>query len=118
MNDDYRTPSWIVSSLFSDWFDPCPFGSSFDGLAIPWKNRTFCNPPYSQIPLWVNKAISEYRRGVRPIALLLPKYKEKFEWWYYLRGIYGNHLLVFDEDLFMRNPVVPSDFESALVILS
>jgi hypothetical protein len=33
---------------FAD-FDPCPYArpSGFDGLQIPWPDRTFFNPPFT-----------------------------------------------------------------------
>ena len=42
-----------------DCFDPCPKNPSFDGLSVDWFGNVFCNPPYSQIDLWVDKALQQ-----------------------------------------------------------
>ena len=35
--DDWKTPSKIYEQIMQEnYFDPCPFKSDFDGLAIPW----------------------------------------------------------------------------------
>ena len=64
MNDNYATDSRIMD-LFRDWFDPCPLNPNpdFDGLKIDWKDKTYCNPPYSKPEIWVDKAIEENRKG-------------------------------------------------------
>ena len=63
--------------MFDNWFDPCPFNPDYDsskdvdGLKIDWKNKTFVNPPYSNILGWVEKSIEENKKG-KQITLLLP----------------------------------------------
>jgi hypothetical protein len=53
---------------FAD-FDPCPYPRPlvFDGLKIPWPDRTFFNPPftsdYGSKSAFVRKAIAESRLG-------------------------------------------------------
>lgn len=50
-------------------FDPCPYPrpSDFDGLAIPWPDRTFINPPftgdYGSKTAFIRKAIAENVSG-------------------------------------------------------
>lgn len=69
--DHYKTPDFILD-LFDTWFDPCPFDENpkFDGLQIEWKNKTYCNPPYSQPGKWINKAIEESKKGKTIVMLL------------------------------------------------
>jgi len=45
-----------------------------NGLALPWKGKTYLNPPYgSEIPLWVQKLINSYETGaVEEAIALLP----------------------------------------------
>lgn len=53
-----------------------------DGLLQPWPGRVWCNPPYSNIAAWVEKAWSEWRIG-RPelIVMLLPANRTEQAWW-------------------------------------
>jgi len=49
--DDWATPIHIleyVRNEYGDFFDPCPLGSTFDGLSIDWKPVNYINPPYSR----------------------------------------------------------------------
>ncbi len=68
--DNYPTPVWLME-LFSDWFDPCPLNSKFDGLKVKWKFKTYVNPPYSNPLPWVEKALKEWKEGCT-IVMLLP----------------------------------------------
>lgn len=58
-----------------------------DGLSRPWVGRVWCNPPYSQIRPWVQKAWNEWRdsRQRSPsldlIVMLLPANRPEQAWW-------------------------------------
>lgn len=53
-----------------------------DGLLQSWKGeRVWCNPPYSAIRPWVEKAWAEYRDGCALIAMLLPANRTEQTWW-------------------------------------
>jgi hypothetical protein len=57
-------------------FDPCPMNcdlSKFNGLKVPWPERTFCNPPYDLAgkTRFVMKAFEEAQSG-KVVVLLLP----------------------------------------------
>lgn len=62
---------------------PRYFTKGDDGLARPWDEpHVWCNPPYSQIQAWVEKAWIEYRAGSFDIlAMLLPAVKTEQAWW-------------------------------------
>lgn len=77
--DDWETPRYFYDKLnkvFNFDFDPCPFKhnlSLWDGLEIDWKERNFCNPPYSK-PLkdrFIHKAYNESKKG-KVCVLLIP----------------------------------------------
>ena len=55
-------------------FDPCPLdydpATHPNGLAIDWAPSTFCNPPYSGVCDWVQKASIEARKGCQIVMLL------------------------------------------------
>ena len=53
-----------------------------DGLRQPWAGEAvWCNPPYSQIRPWVEKAWAE-ARSTRVIAMLLPANRTEQGWWH------------------------------------
>jgi phage N-6-adenine-methyltransferase len=57
---------------------------SDDGLAQSWaRERVWCNPPYSDIRPWVEKAWDEWRLTPRPaaIVMLLPANRTEQAWW-------------------------------------
>jgi len=70
-DDSYATPKWLID-LFEGYFDPCPLNDNFtiDGLSIEWKDKTYVNPPYSEPLIWVEKAISESKKGKLVVMLL------------------------------------------------
>lgn len=53
-----------------------------DGLKQRWAHeRVWCNPPYSDIRPWVEKAWAEHRAGCPLIAMLLPANRCEQRWW-------------------------------------
>ena len=71
--DVWLTPLNLYTKYMDQgYWDPCPYPrSSFDGLKIPWKQKTFCNPPYSQLSKWAKKCYEESLLG-KQIVLLIP----------------------------------------------
>ena len=41
---------------------------------------TFCNPPYSEISVWVQKAVNEAKKG-KTVVLLIPS-RTDTKWWH------------------------------------
>lgn len=67
------TPDYIYNALHAEFdfkFDPVPVNPTFDGLAIRWDNPSFVNPPYNQLPAWIEKGLDEMRRGVTSVFLI------------------------------------------------
>jgi phage N-6-adenine-methyltransferase len=60
------------------------FTKAHDGLSQPWRApRVWCNPPYSQISAWVEKAWLEYNaERFDVLAMLLPAVKTEQSWWH------------------------------------
>lgn len=51
-----------------------------DGVTCAWFGRVWCNPPYSDIRRWVEKAVQSYPR-CECIAMLLPANRTEQSWW-------------------------------------
>ena len=85
-SDDWATPHDIFQRLNKEFnfnLDPCASHENHkcntyytvdnDGLSQSWGGcRVFCNPPYSEIDKWVEKAYRESRQDNTLIVLLIP----------------------------------------------
>lgn len=81
----HRTPPIVLEPIQSDWdgieLDPCASPRKAHhfarenytrrGLDLPWRDRTYANPPYSGLGDWLAKAAEEAANGYR-IRLLGP----------------------------------------------
>ena len=53
-----------------------------NALVQPWRGeRVWCNPPYSDIRPWVEKAWHEHNLGAELIVMLLPANRTEQRWW-------------------------------------
>jgi len=69
-----ETPKWLYDKLNKEFdfnLDPCPIKPSFDGLKIRWYGNVYVNPPYNNIPTWLEKAKRELP-NCNTIVFLLP----------------------------------------------
>lgn len=58
------------------------FTIQMDGLKQRWFGRVWCNPPYSDIEPWVQRAWLSHERGdTSVIAMLLPCNRTEQAWW-------------------------------------
>lgn len=58
------------------------FSIEDDGLTRSWRGeRVWCNPPYSDIRPWVDKAWQEWMRGAEMVVMLLPANRTEQGWW-------------------------------------
>ncbi len=79
-NDCLQTPPWVIQHLGPVDLDPCAGRSTYigatnwaiergeNGLLMDWKGFVYCNPPFSQKELWIEKMV-KHRNGF----LMLPE---------------------------------------------
>ena len=82
ITDNWNTPESLYKELDKEFnfdFDPCPENASFNGLSIPWKERNFVNPPYSQLYEWLKKGYEESFKG-RLCVFLIPSRTDTKAW--------------------------------------
>ena len=105
--DSYSTDEWIQSmfpltSSYAEravdaslWFDPCPLNDNWkrNGLECAWPDRTFVNPPYSNVMPWVEKAILINKTYHRTIVLLL-KHDSSTQWFAKLQEAGANFMMI------------------------
>ena len=85
-SDEWETPQDVFDRLDAEFnfnLDPCAtaenhkcntyYTAEDDGLEKSWGGqRVFCNPPYSQIAKWVEKAFREGQKDNTIVVLLVP----------------------------------------------
>lgn len=79
-----------------------------DGLALPWADRTYCNPEYAALRVWLEKATHEAGHGHR-IALLVPCRSHRA--WYRAAERTAHHVIELDPLAFWQ--VHPETGETA-----
>lgn len=90
-----ETIAWCLAQIGEDAFDldvaaceeshwaPAWYSKTEDGLGRPWFGRVWCNPPYSDVASWVERAAFEmsHRSEVSLIAMLIPATRTEQSWW-------------------------------------
>lgn len=84
--DDWRTPPHIFNWLneeFKFTLDSCASDENHlcnaywteedNALIQPWHKSTWCNPPYSIVAMFIDKAIEEAQRGNRTVLLVFAR---------------------------------------------
>ena len=80
----WLTPPSLMADMQAEFnfnFDPCPFPkpADFDGLAVEWGERSYCNPPFGSYTdhdgkkkgptAWARKCIAESQKGKRVVMV-------------------------------------------------
>jgi site-specific DNA-methyltransferase (adenine-specific) len=91
-HDEWQTPQPLFDLLDSEFhfvLDAAATEASTkcdawlnDGLTSPWMGAAvWCNPPYSNLPTWVERAWQQCREQKNTIVLLIPAYTDPKYWW-------------------------------------
>lgn len=84
----WRTPKDLYDGLDKEFhfnFDPCPFMSKDKTyLFKDWGTNVFCNPPYSNIYNFINKALIEIKKGNTKVAVFLLPSRTDRDWFHEL----------------------------------
>jgi hypothetical protein len=99
-------------------FDPCPANPEFNGLAVPWGQRNFVNPPYNDITHWLLKGQAEARDGKLSCFLLPFRPTTKYFstmllYWDELREV-----IIIKERIKFQGYAKPAMFQNCVVVLS
>lgn len=116
--DNWSTPKDVYEKLNNEFgfdFDPCPLSDKpeVDGLSTDWGERSFCNPPYSNLKDWCAKAYLESRKG-KLVVMLIPSRTDTRAW--------HDYCMKADEIRFIKGRLkfgsakTPAPFPSAIII--
>jgi hypothetical protein len=92
--DAWCTPPWLTALLPEVDLDPCSNERSTvrarktyqldrgeDGLALPWSGSIWCNPPYSDVLPWAEKAAATVGYPPAPACGFLVNVDSSTTWW-------------------------------------
>lgn len=118
ITDNWRTPTKLFEELNKEFdfnFDPCPLADPplFDGLAIDWGERSFVNPPYSNLKQWCKKAYEEYMKG-KLVVMLIPSRTDTIAWHEYIMR--ATEIRFIKGRLKFGDSKNPAPFPSAIII--
>ena len=68
-----QTPTEVMVELVSEFGllnDVCPPNYTRDMLVNEWESVNYMNPPYNNIPKWLDKAIEQWKMNKTVVALL------------------------------------------------
>jgi len=73
-SNEWSTPQETYTALDAEFHfadDACPLAGEANGLMREWRSPCYCNPPYSEIGRWMEKAWLESQAG-KTVVLLVP----------------------------------------------
>ena len=119
-SDEWSTPKYLLNLLEEDFgkfdYDPCPLKSTNKmALFDEWKGNVFCNPPYSNVKEFLNKALVEIKKGNvnQVIFLIIPRTSTKY-WEEYVMG-YADAIHFINKRLKFGNSRSCAPFPSCIV---
>lgn len=86
-SDNWATPQDFYDSISSEFdfnLDPCPLNAEHDALAdnYEWKGVVYINPPYSNIRAFLEKGLSELKKGNAELLVYLVPARTCTKWFH------------------------------------
>lgn len=109
-NDALQTPEYVWRALGKIDLDPCAGAETSigrvnyalergqDGLSLPWFGFVYCNPPFSQKELWIQR-MAEHGNGI----LILPE-RDSAPWFGPLASLLGAYFVMGQKINFVGGP--------------
>jgi hypothetical protein len=94
--------------------DPCPLGGK-GGLESEWGQNNYVNPPYSDIPSWIKKALKEMKDKARRTTMLIP-FRPQRRYWFDLVYPNASRIFVFENGVKFGNYAKFCPYPLAVVI--
>ncbi len=118
--DNWSTPKYLLKLLEDEFgkfdYDPCPLKSDDKtSLLTDWNGNVFCNPPYSNVKEFLNKAPLEIKKGnvKQAIFLIIPRTSTKY-WEEYVMG-YADEIHFINKRLKFGNSKSNAPFPSVII---
>ena len=120
-SDNYATPKKFYEKLNKEFtfnLDPCPLKSVFDGLKIDWIGNIYINPPYSNITPFLEKGISEIRKGNADKCVYLIPIRSDTKYWHNVVMKYASEIRFVLGRLNFNESKSPAPFPCAVIIFN
>lgn len=129
--DDWATPPELFNNLnraFNFDIDVCAtyhntkcekyYTPEIDGLKQPWHNHKtcWCNPPYSQVKEWLEKAWIEAQKGATTVCLIAARPDTRY--WHDIVFLHAKAVCFIRGRIRFVGAKYPAPFPSALVVFS
>jgi phage N-6-adenine-methyltransferase len=125
--DEWETPDWLFAKLDREFNFVCDvaataenakckhyYSPATDGLQARWFGACWCNPPYSDVERWIEKAAYSAGIGTATVVCLVPA-RTDTKWWHDLVIPYGQVRLIRGR-LSFKGSRGNAPFPSAIVI--
>lgn len=112
-----ETPTEVMLELVKEFGllnDVCPRDPQRNGLEEDWHRVNYMNPPYSQMEIWLNKAVSEWKKE-KTIVCLLPA-RTNTNWFHDICIKYASEIRFIRQGIKFKGYKKKSPFPVALCI--
>lgn len=117
-SDDWKTPTILYNAIMSNnLMDICPFQCNEDYIIKKWSRYVFCNPPYSNIKIWVEEIIKRFNNKSLDRCVLLVPSRTDTKWFSKIFNCGYVYELIFIKGRLKFNDIGSAPFPSCIFIL-